>query len=65
MEEIEKFSKKVEISNLIIERRKEIGINLLKKRYLNSGKINFLQIDELLPEELINKFYLLPVIQFI
>ena len=44
-----------DICNLIIKRFKELGINHLKEKYENSGKINYLIIDNLLPNEIATK----------
>jgi Rps23 Pro-64 3,4-dihydroxylase Tpa1-like proline 4-hydroxylase len=44
-----------DISKLIIERLNEIGINYLKKKYEQSGKINHLIIEKLLPNEIATK----------
>ncbi len=41
-----------DISKLIIERLNEIGINYLKKKYQQSGEINHLIIEKLLPNEI-------------
>ena len=43
-----------DISNLIIERLNEIGINYLKKKYKQSGKINHLIIEKVLPLDISN-----------
>ena len=44
-----------DISKLIIERLNEIGINYLKKKYEQSGKINHLIIEKVLPNEIATK----------
>ena len=44
-----------DISKLIIERLNEIGINYLKKQYKQSGKINHLIIEKVLPNEIATK----------
>ena len=44
-----------DISKLIIERINEIGINYLKKKYEQSGKINHLIIEKVLPNEIATK----------
>lgn len=44
-----------EIYNLIIKRFKELGINHLKEKYEKSGKINYLIVDNLLPNEIATK----------
>ncbi len=46
------------ISKLIIKRIKEIKINILKNKYDNSGNINHLVIDDLLPNEIASKLSL-------
>ena len=42
-----------DISELIIKRLSELKINQLKKKYENSGLINHLVIDDLLPKEIV------------
>ena len=46
---------KIEISKLINKRLHEIGINLLKEKYQQSGLINYLIIDNLLPNTVASK----------
>ena len=46
---------RVDISELILKRLHEIKINILKKKYENSGLINHLIIDDLLPKEIASK----------
>ena len=41
-----------EIANLIIQRLKKEALNILKEKYKNSSKINYLVIEDLLPYEL-------------
>ena len=45
-----------EISKLIKQRINVIGINFLTKKYQNSGLINHLVIDDLLPSEIASQF---------
>ena len=47
-----------DISELIIKRINELKINFLKKKYENSGLINHLVIDDLLPKEIVSKLSL-------
>ena len=44
-----------DISQLIIERLNEMGINNLRKKYEQSGKINHLIIEKVLPNEIATK----------
>lgn len=44
-----------DISNLIIERLNELGINNLKEKYEKSGRINYLVIEKVLPNEIATK----------
>ena len=46
---------KIEISKLINKRLHEIGINLLREKYQQSGLINYLIIDNLLPNPVASK----------
>ena len=46
---------RVEFAKLIVKRIKESDINFLAKSYANSGKINFLIIDDLLPVKLVSE----------
>ena len=44
-----------DISQLILQRFNENGIDILKKKYLQSSSINYLVIDNLLPNEIASK----------
>lgn len=48
-----------DISELITKRLSEINVNLLKKKYENSGLINHLVVDDLLPKEIASKLSLI------
>lgn len=47
--------KRDEIASLIVKRLKKENLNILKERYKNSSKINYLLIEDLLPFEIAKK----------
>ena len=50
-----KVMDRIEISNLILKRLNDLNINSLAERYEQSGKINYIAIENLLPYELASR----------